>query len=757
MARQQLSTTNLKNRKILKKYLLSVAIFHFLNRRAFIHKSAPKTAKFQPKNKWVRRLFQTSLFELIVSYFSSYNRVLRRYPLQALAIAVIFLSLFGVMNYTYAQIFKDLPDPSELINRENIVTTKIVDRNDKVLFRIYEDENRTIIPLKEMPPQVVYSTIAIEDKDFFNHHGFSIRGIVRAAIANFKNERVQGGSTLTQQLIKNRLLSTEKTYTRKIREALLAVMTEQQFSKEEILEMYLNQVAYGGSTYGIEEAAQQYFGKHARQLTLAEAALLAGLTQAPSTYSPFGGNPEMAFRRQEEVIRRMQEDGYITNQQAEDALQQPLKFRKDVIDIQAPHFVMYVKQLLAAEFGEEAVQNGGLVVRTTLDLQLQQAAQKIVSDELNTLQRLNIKNGAALITNPQTGEILSMVGSKDYFDFENDGQVNVTLRPRQPGSSIKPVTYALALENGLTPVTTIQDAPVSYRFEGAPSYSPVNYDGKYHGKVTIREALASSYNIPAVKTLNSLGVNNMIDKAEDMGITTWQDRKRFGLSLTLGGGEVLMKDMSTVYGVLANGGQRVDLNPILEVTTYKGEVLYRNECVLDGKNCQSEKVLDPGVAYQITHILSDNDARTPAFGPMSTLHIPDQEVAVKTGTTNSLRDNWTIGYTSNRVVSVWVGNNDNTPMSYVASGITGASPIWNNLMRLQLSDEQPHFFAVPSEVTKVSICTYTNKVSCSWCNSTREEVFIAGTEPKDNCRFQPPMDDIARNNQGSLPTATPTP
>jgi 1A family penicillin-binding protein len=641
----------------------------------------------------------------------------------------------------YQFVFADLPSVLELTETDPFLTTKIVDRNGKLLFRVYEDENRTLVPLSAISQDLINATIAIEDKDFYDHHGFSVGGILRAVWANAQGEEIQqGGSTITQQLIKNRLLTPERTLKRKLRELVLSVIAEGVYSKEEILEMYLNQVAYGGSTYGAEEASWRYFHKSARNLNLAEAALLAGLPQAPSVYSPFSSNPELAFARQDEVLRRMAEDGFITQQQLQEAAATPIVFAEDRTDIQAPHFVMYVKRLLAEKYGESMVQTGGLEVRTTLDLDLQKAAEQILREELQRLAPLNVGNGAVLITNPQTGEILAMVGSRDYFDFAHDGQVNVVLRPRQPGSSIKPLTYALALESGLTPGTIIEDSPVVYQTVGSPPYAPKNYDGKFHGRVTLREALASSYNVPAVKTLAQLGVNTMLDRAEDAGITTWRDRSRFGLSLTLGGGEVTMLELSQLYGTFANGGGLVRANPLLEVRNQRGERLYQNPCVADVQNCVEKHVFDTATAYQITDILSDNRARTPAFGPQSVLHIPDQEVAVKTGTTNSLRDNWTIGYTNERLVAVWVGNNNNTPMSSIASGITGASPIWNKAMRLLLSESKPHVFTMPDDVVEVSICQSVGTLPCRGCPAVRTEVFRRGTEPQRACspaQFQP--------------------
>ena len=635
----------------------------------------------------------------------------------------------------YQFVFADLPSVTDLGQKAPLQTTKILDRNGKVLFRIYENENRTLVPLAAISQDLIEATIAIEDKDFYHHHGFSIDGIMRAIAANIKGEAIeQGGSTITQQLVKNRLLSPERTLRRKLRELILAVVTEGVYSKEEILEMYLNQVAYGGSTYGVEEASWRYFHKSAKELNLAESALLAGLPQAPSVYSPFSSNPELAYARQQEVLRRMSEDGYITEDEWREANVTEIVFAEDRIDIQAPHFVMYIKKLLAEQYGEDVVQTGGLEVRTTLDLTLQRETEDILEAELVRLAPLRVGNGAALVTNPKTGEILAMVGSKDYFDFAHDGQVNVTLRPRQPGSSIKPLTYALALESGKTPASVIDDSPVVYNVVGSPPYAPKNYDGKFRGKVTLREALASSYNVPAVKTLAEIGVNTMLDWAEEAGITTWGDRSRFGLSLTLGGGEVTMAEMAQLYGIFANGGALTRLNPILEVRNNKGEILYENKCVAGEETCFEKQVFDPETAYLITDILSDNWARTPAFGPQSVLNIPDQDVAVKTGTTNSLRDNWTIGYTTDRLVAVWVGNNDNTPMSYVASGITGASPIWNKTMRLLLDPQNPSVFAMPDDLVEVAVCKETGTLPCTGCPLIAKELFVSGTQPTKACK-----------------------
>lgn len=677
------------------------------------------------------------LINTLKSFFYPLQIILQKFFFAA-AFSLIFAGLiFWVFYLTSEEIFKDLPNPALLAESQPKMSSIITDRNGELLFRIYDDENRTVVPLTQIPQSLIDATIAIEDQNFWDHWGFSLKGIVRALQENRSTASIQqGGSTITQQLVKNRLLTKERTLKRKIKELILALMVENRYSKEEILAMYLNQVPYGGSAYGIEAASEQYFGKSAQELSLAEASLLAGLPAAPSTYSPFGPSPEFAFARQAEVLRRMVEDGYITQELADKVSQEQLSFRQDRIEIKAPHFVMYVKQLIAANYGEDLISQGGLEIRTSLDLSIQNQAEKIVADEIQQLNKLKINNGASLVLNPQTGEILSMVGSANYFNFEQDGQVNVVIRPRQPGSSIKPITYSLAFQSGYSPADFIQDTPITFQVAGSPPYSPRNYDGRFRGQVSLREALASSYNVPAVKLLSELGVNNLIDQAEKLGITTWEDRARFGLSLTLGGGEVTMLDLASAYSVFANGGYKIEPVAILEIKDPNGEVLYRNNCVLDQLDCQTKPVLDPKVAYQITHILKDNAARTPAFGSMSSLSIPKQEVAVKTGTTNNLRDNWTIGYTSDRLVATWVGNNDNSPMSYVASGITGASPIWNKTIRLLLDETNPHFFSIPSGVVITNICATTGTLPCAGCPSVREEVFLPDEVPTKSCNSE---------------------
>ena len=631
----------------------------------------------------------------------------------------IFFLIFAAWFAT-----RDLPSPKQLETRQLPQTTKIYDRNGKLLYNIFNDQNRTVVPLSEIPDSLKHATIAIEDKDFYKHRGFDIYGIARATRKTVFEGSLQGGSTITQQLVKSAFLSPERTLNRKLKELYLAFRVEMAFSKDKILEMYLNQVPYGGTSWGVAAAAEQYFGKDVKDLTLGQSALLAGLPAAPTYYSPYGQDPKRAKERQKQVLRRMVEEGYISREQADRAASEDLQFQPAAIDIRAPHFVMYVREYLAEKYGEAVAAQGGLKVTTTLDLDVQESTQKIVKDNIDKLKGYRVSNGAALVTKPKTGEILAMVGSRDFFDTSIDGNVNVTVASRQPGSSIKPVNYATALEHRLiTPATIIMD--VATTFSGGPiPYRPVNYDGKFHGPVQVRFALGNSYNIPAVKVLALNGVGEMIKMAREMGITTFTDESRYGLSLTLGGGEIKMTEMAQAFGVFANEGIRIDLVPILKIEDAKGRVLE------EFKPKTGKRVLSSQTSFLISSILSDNSARTAAFGPSSLLVIKGKTVAVKTGTTDDKRDNWTIGYTPSYFVASWVGNNDNTPMNpVIASGITGATPIWSQIMTEVLKDKVNESFKVPSGVTGMEICSVTGGAKNEKCPG-RFEYFIAGTEPK---------------------------
>ncbi|MDH7476402.1 MAG: PBP1A family penicillin-binding protein [Microgenomates group bacterium] len=646
----------------------------------------------------------------IIFFFNAVSIKIRYFILGFL---ICLLVIFFTQIYFFA---KNLPSPNNIGKINYSLSSHIFDRNGKLLYEIYREQNRTPIKINDLPPYVYQATIAIEDKDFYRHNGISIVGGVLRAIKEWIfTGQLQGGSTITQQLVKTALLSSERTIERKVKEIILALWTEQIYTKEQILEMYLNQVPYGGSTYGIEEAAITYFNKHANELSLPEAALLAGLPMSPSLYSPYN-NPDLAIARRRDVLNNMKKLGYIDEATKNKAIQSPLEVYPPRTIIKAPHFVFYVKAQLEKEYGIKKVEEGGLRVITTLDLDLQNEAEKILKEELDKIKNLNVTNGAILITRPSTGEILAMVGSYDYFK-DTFGAFNVTTALRQPGSAIKPLMYSLALSRNYTAATVIDDSPVVFVAQGAEPYRPVNYDGVFHGRVPLRYALANSYNVPAVKVLNTLGIESFVNHAKKMGISTWNDSSRFGLSLTLGGGEVTMIDMARAYGVFANQGYRVDLTSTLSIEDTLGQKILTHYPL-------KTKVLDSGVAFIISDILSDNFARQWAFGPKSALEIPGFKVAVKTGTTNDKKDNWTIGYTPEFLVAVWVGNNDNSPMNpLLTSGVTGAAPIWNRVMSyvLRKYGNDKNVFEKPPNVVEKK------------CFFGRTEFFLKGTENKAYC------------------------
>jgi penicillin-binding protein 1C len=643
---------------------------------------------------------------------------------------LVFL-LIAFTALTYFFILKDLPLPTKLNSSSAPQSTQIFDRNQKLLYTIYAAKNQNFVPLSQIPKYMQEATIAIEDKDFYKHGALDFRGIFRSLVSIIVRKEVQGGSTLTQQLVKNSLLTPERTILRKIKEAILAIATETIYPKNKILEMYLNQIPYGGTVYGIEAASQTFFGKDAKDLTLAQSALLAGLPEAPTTNSPFGSHPEFAKQRQVLILNKMFEQRYISQKQRDTAVKEVLKFQKVSDNISAPHFVLYVKDLLIKKYGEKIVEEGGLRVTTSLDSKIQEFAQNAVLENVNNLVGYHVTNGSALVTDPATGEILAMVGSKNYFDEKIDGNVNITLALRQPGSSIKPINYAVGLIEGYTAASAFADTPLCLPAGDGKQYCPVNYDGKWHGVLQMRYALGNSINIPAVKMLKLNGIQAMIATASAMGITTFTEPEKYGLSLTLGGGEVTMLEMAQAYGVFANDGYKINLHPILKIIDNRGKVI-------DSYNPPSspifgKKILPEGVSFIISDILADNNARLLEFGPNSELRIPGQTVSVKTGTTNDFRDNWTIGYTPDFVVAAWVGNNDNTPMNSIASGITGAAPIWHDIMNYLLKDRTPHPISRPPGVIQKKVCSLSGLIpppdgTANRCE-TRFEYFITGTEP----------------------------
>jgi len=634
-----------------------------------------------------------------------------------------------------------IPLPINLTNSQP-VSTKILDRNGKLIYEIYTDKRRSPVSLSDLPKYITEATISIEDKNFYSHSGIDILGIIRGLSKTITKGRAEGGSTLTQQLVKNALLSNERTVRRKAQELILTIIVEGVYTKDQILETYLNSIPYGGTTYGIEEASQVYFNKPAKDLDLAQAALLAGLPQRPSTYSPFGAHPELAQIRQEEVLKQMVANKYITQEEADSAAKEELVYAS-VSPPQAPHFALWIKEQLADKYGEKVVEQGGLRVYTTLDLDIQNMAQLTVATEVGKLKKQKVGNGAVIVTHPSTGEILAMVGSKDYFATDEDGKVNVILSQRQPGSSIKPLNYALALKDQkITLATAFADVPTCFQVLGQTNYCPVNYDGVFHGLVQARFALGNSYNIPAVKTLAANGIDNFVSFGNQMVISSFTDPSQYGLSLTLGGGEVRAIDMAEAYGVFANSGIKQPLIAVTKVADWKGKVL--EETNLQKLKLTGSRVMESSVAFLVSHALLDNNARSAAFGTSSYLNVSGHpEVSVKTGTTNDRRDNWTIGYSANAVVVVWVGNNDNTEMSGAVSGVSGASPIWNKVIKATLekaekgaydSSETGHAWPhQPSGVVGATICADTGGLPGSdpanpGC-PTRFEYFLEGTVP----------------------------
>lgn len=658
----------------------------------------------------------------------------------------------AALVFVYFYIFHNLPSPYSLKNYKAVpISSQIYDRNGVLLYEVFKEENRTPLKLELIPKTVIDATIAIEDKDFYKHKGISvISGILRAVRDSLQTSNLQGGSTITQQLVKSALLSPERTVQRKVKEIILAVWVERIFTKNEILEMYLNQVPYGGSSYGIAQASKTYFNKTPKELTLGESALLAGLPQAPSLYSPHT-NPQRALRRRDTVLKNMLELKYISENEYKTAVNEAVSALPPKTNIKAPHFVFEVKNLLEKEYGLNQLEEGGLKVITTLDYNIQKKAEEILSEEIGSLARFKVSNGAVLVTRPPTGEILAMLGSVNYFDGQS-GAFNVaTANTRQPGSSIKPINYAVGIDRGIVTASSMfLDISTCFPNPGQKPYCPKNYDNTFHGMVQLRYALANSYNIPAVKMLAFNGLSNFVASSSAFLINSFKNPDNYGLALTLGGGEVSMVEMSQAYSAFANRGIPRRLNYVLKVEDKSGTVLYEfkdynlvknvmepmerpNTLVLKGMRAISD-----GTAFIISHILQDNDARTPSFGARSDLYIPGKTVSVKTGTTNDIRDNWTIGYTPNFMVNVWVGNNDFSPMAQgISSGLTGASPVWNGIMKYLL-ENQPDLPPVkPDTVVGLKVCSDTGVIASdsSGC-PTRFEYLIKGTNAKVNVSRQ---------------------
>ena len=602
----------------------------------------------------------------------------------------------------FAWYSRDLPDPNKIIERDVAQSTKIYDRTgENLLYEIHGDQRRTLIDIDTIPRYAVDATIAIEDKNFFKHSGISIWGILRGLIMpSLRGERVQGGSTLTQQFVKNSILTNERSISRKIREWILSYRIEKKFTKEEILKLYFNEIPYGAAAYGIESASGIYFGKSAKDLTLGEATILAALPQAPSYYSPFGPHKDELMQRQKLVLDLMVEQGYITKAQADDAKAEQLVFKKRTEDIKAPHFVFMVQQLLADKYGERLVEQGGLKIITTIDWDKQKQAEQIVNDKTQELMDKYQASNAALVTiDVATGEILALIGSRDYFNSEEiDGQFNVATSPRQPGSSLKPLVYAEAFSKGYSPDTLLFDLNTSFAASGK-DYRPRNYDLKEHGIVSMRQALAGSLNIPAVKTLYLAGVNEAVKRGQSMGYSTLTDPDRYGLSLVLGGAEVSLLEHTNAYATFARDGVFMPYTAVLKVEDSEGKVLEEK------KDVTQKRVFDSQVARQINSVLSDNSARAFIFGENNYLTLGGRPVAAKTGTTNDYKDAWLLGYTPQIVTGVWVGNNDNKEMT-AGSGAMAAGPIWNTYMRAITQSYPALGFPTPTPTAcdKLMVC-----------------------------------------------------
>lgn len=695
------------------------------------------------------------------THFSLGGCLIRTLLIALFGLMASLLCLTSVLFVQYYRIARTLPDISDLRQRTSqFETTRILDREGNVLYELLDPSagRRTYVPLARISPYLVAATIATEDKSFYSHPGFDVLAIARAFVQNLQSgETVSGASTITQQLARNLLFTpeerSEKTYGRKMREAILASEITRRYSKDEILEIYLNEVYYGNLAYGIEAAAETYFNTTADKLTLGQAAFLAGLPQAPAVYDIYT-NPEVALKRQRDVLTLMfalsQEEGciYVSNapqrvcvdaiaatQAAEEIKNYP--FQPPVVTMRYPHWVTYVRSLLEAQYDPQTVYRLGYTIYTTLDPAIQDLAQQAVKEQVSKMKAQKAHNGALVVIRPSTGEILAMVGSADFYNEAISGQVNMAISPRQPGSAIKPLTYLAAFEKGWTPATLIWDVPSEFPPSGRPDdprppYRPVNYDGRFHGPVTVRSALANSYNVPAVKTLQFVGIyddpakpgeDGFIAFARRMGITTLT-RTDYGLSLTLGGGEVSLLELTSAFATIANGGVRMPPTAILKVVDHSGNVVY------EFRPTPGEQVIRPEHAYLITSILSDNRARTPAFGADSPLNLPFP-AAAKTGTTNDFRDNWTLGYTPHVAVGVWVGNADYTPMVNT-TGLSGAAPIWNRVMTKvapRLSGGTPPSFPRPAGIVERVICEISGTTPSQWCPKQRREIFAIDQPP----------------------------
>ena len=637
----------------------------------------------------------------------------------------LILLTTGTGLAVYAYYAASLPSPEELHERTTpFKSTKIYDRHGRLLFEVFDPlgGRRTIVHLDDIPSTVIEATIATEDGTFYSNPGLNPLSIARAFYEDLRaGEFVQGGSTITQQLVKNLFLTRERTLTRKAKEAILAAEITRRYTKDEILEVYLNEVYFGNLAYGLGAAAESYFGKRASKLNLSEAALLAGLIQSPALYDPYT-YPKAALARRATVLHLMADKGYITRREVEEAVAQPLGIIPQTITMEAPHWVMYLREQLEARYGTEMLYRGGLQVYTTLDLDLQHLAEEIAREKIAQLRERKASNAALVALDPATGDVLAMLGSVDFHDQEIDGQVNVTRRLRQPGSTIKPFTYLAALERGWTASTMLMDVAQEFPDGVNPPYKPHNYDGKEWGAVSLRTALACSRNIPTVSTLYQIGLPALLEVTQRLGIHSL-NRDDYGLSLTLGGGDVTLLEMTGAYAALAAGGHIVTPRTILYITDQEGQL------IMPETTPEQPLVMDPRHAYLLSDILADDEARIPAFGRNSSLKL-SFPAAVKTGTTDDYRDSWTIGYTPDLVTGVWVGNNDNSPMKKL-SGSQGAGIIWHDFMERALATRPHPGFGYPDDLVEVQVCPISGQKHTEFCPPARVELFLVENTPQE--------------------------
>lgn len=633
---------------------------------------------------------------------------------------------------TFAWFAKDLPTPSKIANRKATESTKIYDRTGQILLYETGEQKRTIVKSDQLPQNLKDATVSVEDANFYKHHGFDSKALIRVVYYKLihKTNRITGASTITQQYVKNALLSSDRSFTRKVKELILSVELEFMFNKDEILTMYLNEIPYGNSTAGAEAASRMYYGKPAKDLTLAQATTLAAIPQSPTYYSPYGTHTDKLIARKNYVLDRMVSTGKITKEEAEKTKQEDtttlglaLKPRKDTI--LAPHFAMYVIERVAQQYGEDSIQKEGLKIITTLDYDKQKSAEEAIGSGINKMNQYNASNAGLVAVDPKTGQILAMVGSKDYFDTSIDGNVNITDSLRQPGSSFKPFSYATVFKKPeYSPSKILFDLQTDF----GGGYVPRNYNGSFNGPVTMRQALSNSLNIPAIKVLSLAGKDNVIRTAQDMGITSFDPKIDYGLSLGVGTAEVRPVEMAGAFGVFSDNGVKHDLKSVMKITDSNGKTIYEYNKDKDKGN----QVLDPQITYEISNILSDNNARSMIFGSHSSLFFPNRTVAIKTGTTSDNKDAWSVGFTPSISVAVWVGNNKGNIMKAGADGSVVAAPIFHTFMDKALANTPNEDFTQPEGIQTATVERYSNKLpNDGYSGETTTDIFASWQVPTE--------------------------